>query len=56
MIEIFTNINRAQILQLYEREAFQIPYIHSVLTGIQNGRLFANDHDHPTCAFICQPR
>lgn len=53
MVEIFTNIERAKILQLYEREVFQVPYIHSVLTGIQNGRLFANNGNDPTCAFIC---
>ena len=53
MVEIFTNIERARILQLYELESFQFPYIHCVLTGIQNGRLFANDRDHPSSALIC---
>ena len=52
MHELFTNRQVSLAKKLYEKEQIKFPFIHSVLTAIQNGRVFANSNVDPTCCFV----
>ena len=53
MYEIHTNIQRQKIENLYLNEKFKFPFISSVASAIQNGRIFANNLLSPSSFFIC---
>jgi RimJ/RimL family protein N-acetyltransferase len=52
MIELLTNNSRHKALKLYEGTAFIFPFIHSVLTNIQYGRVFVDNPNSPKCGFV----
>ena len=52
MFELFTNKSRNKALEIYEGTAFIFSFIHSVLAGIQNGGVFADNQENPNCVFV----
>ena len=53
MIEVYTNKHRAKIEELYLNQTFQFPFIQSTICGLQNGRIWTDNLENPTSAFIC---
>ena len=53
MIEIFSNRDRKKVKLVYEQQKINFPFIHSVTTALQAGRIFANSPENPTSFFIC---
>ena len=52
MYEVFNNTTRAKTLAIYEAHKHNFTFIHSVLTGIQNGRIFADDPYEPKSVLV----
>ena len=52
MFELFTNDLKRQARSSYEKTTQQFPFIYSVLSGLQNGRTFADSNDKPLSFFV----
>lgn len=52
MIELFSNSSKSSALELYKNSGHRFPFIFSVLAGLQNGRIFANDEHKMTAIMV----
>ena len=52
MIELFSNSSKSSALELYKNSGHIFPFIFSVLAGLQNGRIFANDEQKMTSIMV----
>ena len=53
MIEIYSNADYQKVQCLYALEQKKFPFIYSVLSGMQRGRVWVDEKTSPKAAFIC---